>query len=244
MDRENAEAGLIWWEDAPGVAWLTLKLGFVKPNVTIRHLLVDEAQDYSDIAFRLLAAWFPKADVTLLGDPNQRTLPGLPACAPENWGALMGSEDAPLIRLTKGYRSSLEISEFCNELLPEGSSIPQPFGRHGAKPLLTDYTPDALIRQLDEWKDMGHQRIAVITRTQKEAVALSHLLPKAALLTGDADELEETGVILAGINLMKGLEFDAVAVVWPDEADPADDERRRRYTACSRALHSLTVFRT
>ena len=242
--RENAEAGLIWWEDAPGVAWLTLKLGFVKPNVTIRHLLVDEAQDYSDIAFRLLAAWFPKADVTLLGDPNQRTLPGLPACAPENWGALMGSEDAPLIRLTKGYRSSLEISEFCNELLPEGSSIPQPFGRHGAKPLLTDYTPDALIRQLDEWKDMGHQRIAVITRTQKEAVALSHLLPKAALLTGDADELEETGVILAGINLMKGLEFDAVAVVWPDEADPADDERRRRYTACSRALHSLTVFRT
>ena len=242
--RENAEAGLIWWEDAPGVALMMLKLGFVKPNVSIRHLLVDEAQDYPDVAFKLLAAWFPKAEVTLLGDPNQRTLPGLPACRPETWGALLGYEDAALINLSKGYRSSLEIAEFCNALLPEGASIPQPFGRHGEAPVIAAYSLDALQRQLADWDAQGHKRIAVITRTQKEAVALSKSLPKAALLTGDVDELEETGVILSGLNLMKGLEFDAVAVVWPDSVELTDDERRRRYTACSRALHALTVFKT
>ena len=241
--RENAEAGLIWWEDAPGIALMTLRLGFVKPNVLIRHLLVDEAQDYADVAFKLLSAYFPKAEVTLLGDPNQRTLPGLPACQPEKWGGLLGYEDAALINLSKGYRSSLEIAEFCNELLPEGSVIPQPFGRHGEAPRIMDYSLDALQSQLKEWDEQGHKRIAVITRTQAEAVALSKHLKKAALLTGDVDELEETGVILAGINLMKGLEFDAVAVVWPDNAELTDDERRRRYTACSRALHRLAVFK-
>ncbi len=242
--RENADANIIWWEDAPGIALMMVKLGFVKPNVSIRHLLVDEAQDYADVAFKLLAAWFPKAEVTLLGDPNQRTLPGLPACEPQRWGELMGYKDAALINLSKGYRSSLEIAEFCNELLPEGSAIPQPFGRHGEAPKLIDYSLEALKNQLAEWEAQGHKRIAVITRTQQEAVALSKHLKKAALLTGDVDELEETGVILSGLNLMKGLEFDAVAVVWPDNAELTDDERRRRYTACSRALHALTVLRT
>ena len=59
-----------------------------------------------------------------------------------------------------------------------------------------------------------------------------------------AKKCATTGVILSGLNLMKGLEFDAVAVVWPDNAELTDDERRRRYTACSRALHALTVLRT
>ena len=127
--------------------------------------------------------------------------------------------------------------------MPEGSIIPQPFGRHGEAPSLIDYSLDALQNQLAEWEQQGLHRIAVITRTQAEAVALSKHLKKAALLTGDVDELEETGVILSGINLMKGLEFDAVAVVWPDHVDLTDDECRRRYTACSRALHSLAVFR-
>ncbi len=242
---ENAEAGLIWWEDAPGIALMMLRLGFVRPNTGIRHLLVDEAQCYPDVAFRLLAAWFPKAEATLLGDPNQRTLPGMPACDPSVWGRLMGSEHAPLLRLSRGYRSTLEISEFCNRLLPEGAERPQSFGRHGAEPVVEDYSFDRLQNQLTAWQQAGRGRIAVITRSQQEAVALANSLssvfPKTFLLTGDVDELEETGIILSGLNLMKGLEFDAVAVIWP-HADKTDDEQRRLYTACSRALHELSLF--
>ena len=37
------------------------------------------------------------------------------------------------------------------------------------------------------------------------------------------------------------MEFDAVIVVWP-EAELTDSERRRLYTACSRALHSVTLL--
>ena len=42
---------------------------------------------------------------------------------------------------------------------------------------------------------------------------------------------------------MKGMEFDAVVVAWPEEA-LTDGERRRLYTACSRALHHLVVLTT
>ena len=104
------------------------------------------------------------------------------------------------------------------------------------------YYPVALKDQLAAWQAKGHGRIAVITRSQKEAVALSRNLRHASLLTGDTNELEDSGVILSGLNLMKGLEFDAVAVVWPD-MPMTDGERRRLYTACSRALHDLTLFR-
>ena len=97
---------------------------------------------------------------------------------------------------------------------------------------------------LDAWLEKGRVRIAVITRTQTEAAMLSVALKKCALLTGDADELEETGVIVGSLNMMKGLEFDAVAVVWPGNVPLTDDEKRRRYTACSRALHELAVFYT
>lgn len=241
--QENADANVIWWEDAPAIALLALRLGFVKPNQSIRHLLIDEAQDYPDVALRLLSTYFPKADATLLGDPNQRTLPAMPACLPERWGELMGHADAPLVHLSRGYRSSLEISEYCNALLPEGSSVPQAFGRHGDVPSVQPYSPDALQSTLDAWLEKGRVRIAVITRTQTDAAMLSVALKKCALLTGDVDELEDTGIIVGSLNLMKGLEFDAVAVVWPN-TERTDDEKRRLYTACSRALHELTVFYT
>ena len=46
---------------------------------------------------------------------------------------------------------------------------------------------------------------------------------------------------MACYHLTKGLEFDAVIVVWPD-VKLTDGERRRLYTAASRALHGLAVL--
>ena len=45
--------GLTWWEDAVAEAWLMVRLGFAAPDKSIYHLLVDEAQDYSETALSL-----------------------------------------------------------------------------------------------------------------------------------------------------------------------------------------------
>ena len=85
--------------------------------------------------------------------------------------------------------------------------------------------------------------IAVITRTRAQADSLAEKLENVYRLDGDDQDLayEPEDNIVASYHLTKGLEFDAVVVVWPDCA-MTDGERRRLYTACSRALHEATLL--
>ncbi len=239
---ENQQAGLTWWEDAVAEAYMMVRLGFVPQDKSVYHLLVDEAQDYSETALALLHAYLPNARVTLLGDPMQRTCPGMPACNPDNWGDCFGVEDAPVFRLTRCYRSSLPIARLCSALLPGGEQL-NPFGREGDAPVVAQYSEKLLRQTLDRFRQAGRKSIAVITRTQAQADSLSAKLDNVYRLDGgDADlNYESTDNVVSCYHLTKGLEFDAVIVVWPD-CELTDGERRRLYTACSRALHSLALL--
>ena len=240
--EENLAAGLTWWEDAVAEAYLLVRLGFAQPDKQIYHLLVDECQDYADVALAMLGAFYPNARVTLLGDAKQRTTPGLEPCDPARWGACFGMPDAPLFPLTRCYRSTRPIAELCNRILPEGERL-EPFGREGEAPLVAPYS-EALLRQtLDAFRSAGHKSIAVITRSQAQADALSAKLERVYRLDGgEADLSYENGDnVVACYHLTKGMEFDAVAVVWPD-VPLTGDERRRLYTAVSRALHAVALL--
>ncbi len=239
---ENCEAGLTWWEDAVAEAWLMARLGFAAPDKSIYHLLVDEAQDYSETALSMLALYHPNAHVTLLGDPMQRTCPGMEACRPENWGACFGDPEAKVFELSRCYRSTLPIARLCNAVLPDAERL-KPFGREGEMPVVAEYSLEAAQRELARLRAAGHRSIAVITRAQKQAEALAAKLEGVYRFDGGEDDQNyETGDCVVGsYHLMKGLEFDAVIVAWPD-AELTDDERRRIYTACSRALHAVALL--
>lgn len=239
---ENRDANLLWWEDAAAQAYLLVALGFVPPDKTVYHLLVDEAQDYSETELALLHAYFPNARVTLLGDPMQRTCPGMPPCAPENWGECFGVENAPVFNLTRCYRSTLPITRLCNALLPGGDRL-NPFGREGDMPRVAQYSEALLKELLSEARAKGYGSIAVITRTQAQADSLSAKLENVYRLDGGEADLnyESSDNVVGCYHQVKGMEFDAVIVVWP-EAELNDAERRRLYTACSRALHSVALL--
>ena len=240
--QENCAAGVTWWEDAVAEAYLAVRLGFAAPDKMIYHLLVDEAQDYSDAALAMLSAYFPNAAATLLGDPKQRTTPGMPPCDPARWGACFGMADAPIVPLTKCYRSTRPIADLCNRILPEGEPL-QPFGREGDEPLVAQYSERLLKETLERFRAAGHKSIAVVTRSQAQADSLSAKLERVYRLDGgEADLNYEAGDnVVACYHLTKGMEFDAVIVVWP-EAELTGDERRRLYTACSRALHAVALL--
>ena len=240
--EENLAAGLTWWEDAVAEAYLTVRLGFAAPDKTIYHLLVDEAQDYADAALAMLGAYYPNARVTLLGDPKQRTTPGMEACDPARWGACFGMPDAQLFPLTRCYRSTMPIARLCNRILPDGEAL-EPFGRDGQPPLVATYSEALLRDTLDAFRAAGHKSIAVITRSQSQADSLSARLENVYRLDGgEADLNYESGDnVVACYHLTKGMEFDAVVVVWP-EVELNDGERRRLYTAASRALHAVALL--
>jgi DNA helicase-2/ATP-dependent DNA helicase PcrA len=166
----------------------------------------------------------------------------MPVCRPENWGDCFGMPDAPVFHLTRCYRSSLPIGELCNAILPGGEKL-NPFGREGEKPLVKQYSFELLEKKLDEFRNAGHKSIAVITRTQAQADSLSARLENVYRLDGGEADLnyESTDNVVACYHMVKGMEFDAVIVIWP-EVEITDGERRRLYTACSRALHSVTLL--
>ena len=238
---ENAEAGVVWWEDAPCMGLMMLLMGFARDEKNIRHLVMDEAQDYSACALAMLRNYYPLANVTLLGDPKQRTTPGMPMLDVKMWNECFKLPDAPLIELTRCYRSTLNITRLCNAILPDSEQV-TPFGREGELPELKDLSDENVIAEVKKHVDAGMGSIAVITRTLAQADRLSRLIPNAHLLDGsDEDILSDPGdIAVGGYQLMKGLEFDAVVVAWP-YARITDGERRRLYTACSRALHRLSV---
>lgn len=239
---ENKEANHLWWEDAAAQAYLLVQLGFVQPDKSVYHLLVDECQDYSETELALLHAYFPNAKVTLLGDPMQRTCPGMNPCEPANWGECFEVKNAPLFNLSRCYRSTLPITRLCNALLPGGDRL-NPFGREGEMPLVAQYSEKLLKETLEKMRSEGHKSIAVITRTQAQADSLSTKLENVYRLDGGEEDLnyESTDNVVGCYHMVKGMEFDAVIVVWP-EAELTDGERRRLYTACSRALHSVALL--
>lgn len=238
---DNMTAGLLWWEDAVAEAYMLVKLGFRPCDKTIYHLLIDEAQDYQDVALKFLGAYFPRAKVTLLGDPMQRTCPAMEECDPGTWGACFGEPGATVLELTKCYRSTQPIARLCNALLPGGERL-IPFGREGEMPLVTLYSEELLKKTLSSFRAAGHKSVAVITRTPGQAQDIADKLEGVYRLDGEDDTNYETGDTVVGCyHLMKGMEFDAVIACWPDCA-LTDEERRRLYAACSRALHAAALL--
>ena len=242
--KENAAAGIVWWEDAPCMALLMVLMGFITPDKSLRHLVVDEAQDYSACALGMLNAYYPLAHETILGDPKQRTCPAMPPLDPKMWEECFETPGAPLLELTRCYRSTLGITRLCNAILPDAEQV-QPFGREGLMPEIAEVSDQKILDTVAAMKAAGMQSIAIITRNLADADRISRFVPQAHLLDGsDEDILNDPGDVAVGsYHLMKGLEFDAVITVWP-EARLSDGERRRLYTACSRALHRLTMLTT
>ena len=130
----------------------------------------------------------------------------------------------------------------CNRILPDGEQL-QPFGREGDAPLVAQYSEALLKKTLSDFRAAGHRSIAVITRSQAQADSLSTKLDNVYRLDGgEADLNYEAGDnVVACYHLTKGMEFDAVIVVWPD-VELTDGERRRLYTAASRALHAAALL--
>lgn len=239
----SIRSGAIRWEDAPAIAYIGLRLGFIQPDNDTRQIIIDEAQDYSAVCLSVAHLCYPRAKATVLGDPYQRTMAGMPACDPTDWNRAFGSSTAPIQWLTKCYRSSKPITELLNRLLPDEAHI-EPFGRGGASPVIAEYSIEALNSLIDEWRSEGIGSICIVTRTEHEASAIKRSIPDC--IEAFDDEINLPGgmtAVIGSYHLFKGLEFDAVAVVWPD-ADTDDCEKRRIYTACSRALHRAALFTT
>ncbi|WRP07605.1 RNA polymerase recycling motor HelD [Rossellomorea aquimaris] len=244
------EEGELSYEDAtPFLLLKELILGF-QTNTSIKHVLIDEAQDYSPFQFEFIKRLFPSAKMTVLGDFNQAIF----AHAREHVDfstltGLYGQNETNVINLNQSYRSTKPIIEFTRRLVPGGDQI-SPFDRDGEKPVLTQVADhDELHRRIaakiEEWLDGDYHSIAVICKSAKESEAAYASLSgvEGIKLMKSASLEYEQGVIIIPAYLAKGIEFDAV-ILYDASARSYGDESLSRlfYTACTRAMHELHLF--
>ena len=120
-------------EDLAALAFLKQRLegSFLADN--IKHVVIDEVQDYSALELKVIAQAFSEASFTVLGDTNQSLLE---RGNPEEYVAeSIGIEKANTINLQKTYRSTVEITSFSAALLGLEKKI-EPVLRKGKKPLV------------------------------------------------------------------------------------------------------------
>lgn len=246
------DEGTVPFEDVPPLLYLFESITGWNSFNSIRHVILDEAQDYSPFQYEIIRRLFPRSKLTLLGDLNQAIQPHMRIESYDFVEELYGKEQTGIMRLTKSYRSTAEIVEFTKALLPDGEAI-EAFSRSGELPQLIPLAADArrraehVARLLESARKEGAASIAVICKTAAESRAAHEALLAAGAPAGlhlvEKDETEyESTLIVIPVYLAKGLEFDTV-VVWDAGADvySSEEERKLFYTACTRAMNRLLV---
>jgi DNA helicase II / ATP-dependent DNA helicase PcrA len=243
----NLENRYIAYEDATPFLYLQDLIEGRKSNTSIRHVFIDEAQDYTPFQFAYIKMLFPYSKMTLLGDINQAIYSG-PTGAPT---ILAESEldfgDKESYRLTKTYRSTRQIVEFTRQLI-EGGDLIEPFNRTGPKPVVVKIDErskhagktNELIAEIQQ---AGHKNIAIICKTAKESKAAFKSIKQEhdARLIEKGTLTFESGVNVVPTYLAKGIEFDAV-IIYDSSAYTREAERKLLYTACTRAMHELFIL--
>lgn len=233
------------YEDVYPMLYLKCLLFGSRTRSDIKHLIVDEMQDYSYVQFLLLSQMFP-CHMTILGDSMQQAAPGK-TDAQRLCREVFG-KSAKLLQLKKSYRSTLEIARFANKIA--GIESEEAFERHGKMPeyIMADSEEEmieALVKRLSGVQSDEFETTAVLTKTKAEArriyEALKEQLP-VTLLTVDSNRMEK-GIVVTTFYLAKGLEFDSVHVAYVQkDSYHSDYHRQILYIAATRALHELTVY--
>ncbi|MFD6613246.1 HelD family protein [Micromonospora chalcea] len=216
------------------------------------HVIVDEAQELSPMAWRLLMRRCPSRSMTIVGDVAQTgALAGTPS-----WGEALAPYVADrwrLEELTVSYRTPAEIMAVAADVLAEIDPAlrpPRSVRSTGVPPWDRTVPADRLVTELvdataREAASLGDGRLGVLMpsgRVDELGGAVVTALPEAAL--GEQPELANRIVMLT-TEQAKGLEFDSVLVV--DPARIVSESPRGHsdlYVALTRATQRLGILRT
>jgi DNA helicase IV len=193
---------------------------------------------------RALARRSEHGSLTVLGDLAQGTAPWAAA----DWRDTLthlGRPEAAVVPLTTGFRVPAAVVALANRLLPAlGVSVPEAVSlRHDGQLDLRSVTDlvAATVAEVRSALDIEGS-IAVIC-ADASAPALATALNRAGLVPAESDV--DSRVIVLPATLAKGLEYDHVIVVEPEEIVSAEPRGLARlYVVLTRAVSRLTVLHT
>ena len=221
----------------------------------MKHIVIDECQDFSPFQVELLKKVNPAATFSLVGDLYQGIRADEGIRSWDEWKGPVFDHRADLKQLTVSYRNTVEIMDLAQAVAArwpiDGICETKPVLRHGEKPRIVRAQNEkerlALIRdQVRAWQAEGYHSIALIEKTAEQAGALFRRIGAelGARLLSETDAEYRGGVMILPASIAKGMEFDCVGVCDASAESFPDDEFLCRvlYVMMTRPLHRLCVW--
>lgn len=227
------------YEDVSIYCYLNYKLNGVKKNYYIKHIFVDEMQDYDCFSIYLLREIYPNAVMTLAGDFNQNLL----SCQSNLEMLTRIFPTTKVDHLDISYRSTQEIIEFSQKIIDGNHN--SHLVRHGEKPQVLNFKDDDefvnFVNNLCE--KYKNDKIAIITKTLSQAKQTKKMFSDFTLIEDEKnDSLLTSNKIITTTFLSKGLEYDRVIIKDASQSNYNTKlDKQNLYVACTRALHGLYV---
>lgn len=241
--KEMIDIETLSYLDLAPILYLMIKLDGKKCKSEIKHIVIDEAQDYNMLQFIVLKELTGCRSYTIVGDANQRLIKATEEAAMLNLKSLFGGF-TKYFDLNKSYRSTYQIMQYANKLLDEHAIVP--FVREGkydveeVKVNDKEDLIDTLLETLEAYEDENYENVAIIVKGKEELKEIAPELKQfTKILSFDREDLiYRGGRVIIPSYYAKGLEFDGVIVVNLDD----DTDNLVKYIMCTRALHRLKVI--
>lgn len=233
------------YSDLAPLAYLHLALeGNGNQPFRVKHLLIDEMQDYSPIQYKVIQKLFP-CRKTVLGDAGQSVNPYGSSTAETIQKSLTASE---IMKLCKSYRSTFEITDFAQKIHPNAEL--EPVARHGEKPQILQFGSaveelSGIMGLISTYRKSGYKSLGIICKTEQQARKMADMLKSYAndisFLSSQSSAFVQ-GIVITSANMAKGLEFDEVIIPQTDERNYRSEiDKSMLYVAVTRAMHRLTL---
>jgi len=245
---------IIPFEDISGYLYLKDRISGSANQNKIKYVLIDEAQDYTVMQYKILSHLFKHASITILGDLNQCIMPFE---SHKNYESIINvlkqdrkSSKSDMNYLTKTYRSTYEINMFSKHILGDTNMYNQ-VDRHGDEvSIIKDLEDENRTKILTDALELKkyYNTVAIITKTANEASHLKTLLEgnkkssNFRLITGKDKNFTSEKIMILPAYLAKGLEFDAVLLYNANSVNYPKEHKNLLYVAATRALHKLNVY--
>ncbi|QGU96158.1 AAA family ATPase [Clostridium bovifaecis] len=231
-------------DDLAPILYLKIKLEGLKLEDEIKHVVIDEAQDYSLLQFKVIKELTNCKGYTIVGDKNQRLIPSLDEVPMMRLKDVL--EDVEYFPLNKSYRSTKEIMEYANNYLKEDKIIP--IVRSGKEVVQKDFLSmgklnEEIIDTIHNLREKGFESVAVICKNLEETKKIASMLKeKVKIKVLDREDIVyNKGEVVIPSYFAKGLEFDAVIAISENNKETSED--KTMYVMATRALHELYVYK-
>lgn len=232
------------YADLAPLAYLHLALDGNDTPSRVKHLLIDEMQDYSPIQYKVIQKLFP-CRKTVLGDANQSVNPYGSSTADMIQKAFITGE---IMKLCKSYRSTCEITDFAQRIRTNEDI--EPVARHGEKPQIIKLANEkeeiaAIAGLISIFNTSTHKSLGIICKTELQAKEMAGKLKEYTnnlyFLSSQSTTFVQ-GIIITSAHIAKGLEFDEVIVPQVNHRNyHSEIDQSMLYVAVTRAMHRLTL---